>query len=90
MHLNNSSCKLLNLQLVLLFLYIQHLLFTQAHPGCIKNLTDKCNFGHLFSIMLPPYCVSIPRTDVPLETILGFQLKKNTALGARKFKRYIV
>lgn len=26
--------------------------------------------------MLPPYCVSIPRTDVPLETILGFQLKK--------------
>lgn len=29
--------------------------------------------------MLPPYCVSIPRTDVPLETILGFQLRKNLA-----------
>ena len=42
----------------------------------MKNLPEECNFGHLQSIMLPPYCVSIPRTDVPLETILGFQLKK--------------
>ena len=23
--------------------------------------------------MLPPYCVSIPRTDVPMETIIGAQ-----------------
>lgn len=47
-----------------------------AHPGCYKNLPIECNFGFLQSIMLPPYCVSIPRTDVPLETILGFQLKR--------------
>lgn len=47
-----------------------------AHPGCYKNLPIECNFGTLQSIMLPPYCVSIPRTDVPLETILGFQLKR--------------
>lgn len=47
-----------------------------AHPGCYKNLPIECNFGILQSIMLPPYCVSIPRTDVPLETILGFQLKR--------------
>lgn len=47
-----------------------------AHPACVKNLNPDCNFGCLQSIMLPPYCVSIPRTDVPLETILGFQLKR--------------
>ncbi|KAI1290308.1 Diacylglycerol kinase theta [Halotydeus destructor] len=47
-----------------------------AHPICVKNLSSDCSFGILQSIMLPPYCVSIPRTDVPLETILGFQLKK--------------
>lgn len=57
-----------------------------AHPACVKNLQAECNFGHLQSIMLPPYCVSIPRTDVPLETILGFQLKKKgDAATTREF-----
>lgn len=58
----------------------------QAHPGCVKNLAEECNFGHLQSIMLPPYCVSIPRTDVPLETILGFQLKRKDVSSTRKFE----
>lgn len=29
--------------------------------------------------MLPPFCVSIPRTDVPLETIIGVQIRKKEA-----------
>ncbi|RWS29494.1 diacylglycerol kinase theta-like protein [Leptotrombidium deliense] len=49
-----------------------------AHASCYKNLTPECNFGVVQSIMLPPFCVSIPRTDVPLETIIGVQNKKKT------------
>ncbi|UYV61514.1 DGKQ [Cordylochernes scorpioides] len=44
---------------------------TTAHPLCHRALRPDCTFGCLGSIMLPPASVSIPRTDVPLETILG-------------------
>jgi hypothetical protein len=37
--------------------------------------------------MLPPYCVSIPRTDVPLETIMGVQSKKNKDQVNRKLRK---
>ncbi|GBM10457.1 hypothetical protein AVEN_263366-1 [Araneus ventricosus] len=46
----------------------------------IKSLTNECNFGCLESIMLPPSSVSIPRTDVPLETIIGVEIKKRDVL----------
>lgn len=42
-----------------------------VHASCLKNTPKECNLGCLQSIMLPPYCVSIPRTDVPMETIIG-------------------
>lgn len=42
-----------------------------AHATCYKLVPSECNFGVLESIMLPPAAVSIPRTDVPLETIIG-------------------
>lgn len=45
-------------------------------------------FGVVQSIMLPPYCVSIPRTDVPLETIMGVQSKKNKDQVNRKLRKY--
>ncbi|GIX91879.1 hypothetical protein CDAR_511782 [Caerostris darwini] len=51
-----------------------------AHPICYKNLQMECNFGCLESIMLPPSSVSIPRTDVPLETIIGVEIKKRDVL----------
>ncbi|CAL1279215.1 unnamed protein product [Larinioides sclopetarius] len=51
-----------------------------AHPLCSKSLTNECNFGCLESIMLPPSSVSIPRTDVPLETIIGVEIKKRDVL----------
>lgn len=44
-----------------------------AHASCLRNVPSDCDFGSLKSIILPPYCVSIPRTDVPLETIIGVQ-----------------
>ncbi|RWS13942.1 diacylglycerol kinase theta-like protein [Dinothrombium tinctorium] len=53
-----------------------------AHAICYKNLSPECNFGVVQSIMLPPYCVSIPRTDVPLETIIGVQNKRKTESGS--------
>lgn len=43
------------------------------HTVCVKQAPRECNLGCLQSIMLPPSCVSIPRTDVPMETIIGVQ-----------------
>lgn len=59
----------------------------QAHAICYKQLNPECNFGLVQSIMLPPYCVSIPRTDVPLETIIGVQNRKKGDNVARKFSK---
>ncbi|XP_022245665.1 diacylglycerol kinase theta-like, partial [Limulus polyphemus] len=52
-----------------------------AHATCYKNLPVECNFGCLASIMLPPSCVSIPRTYVPLETIMGVQTKRRETMS---------
>lgn len=65
--------------------------FPQAHPICYKNLQLECSFGCLESIMLPPSSVSIPRTDVPLETIIGVEIKKRDVLKIciSKFQYYL-
>lgn len=47
------------------------------HASCLKNAPRECNLGSLQSIMLPPCCVSIPRTDVPMETIICVQNRIN-------------
>nr|XP_027205590.1 diacylglycerol kinase theta-like [Dermatophagoides pteronyssinus] len=49
-----------------------------AHAACYRHLSIECNFSWLQSIMLPPFAVSIPRTDVPLETIIGVKSKKES------------
>jgi diacylglycerol kinase (ATP) len=54
-----------------------------AHAVCYRNLSSECNFGWLQSIMLPPFCISIPRTDVPLETIIGVQNRKKETNSPR-------
>lgn len=42
-----------------------------SHASCTGNISRECNLGSLKSIILPPYCVSVTRTDLPMETILG-------------------
>ncbi|XP_022709842.1 diacylglycerol kinase theta-like isoform X2 [Varroa jacobsoni] len=54
-----------------------------AHATCYKLVPSECNFGVLESIMLPPAAVSIPRTDVPLETIIGMEMKGREQTMAR-------
>ncbi|VVC94319.1 unnamed protein product, partial [Leptidea sinapis] len=38
---------------------------------CMK----ECNFGNLQPIFLPPSAVSIPRTEVPMEAIIGVHVR---------------
>ncbi|CAN8017732.1 unnamed protein product [Ixodes persulcatus] len=52
-----------------------------AHATCYRSLIQECNFGCLESIMLPPAAVSIPRTDVPLETIIGVEMRRRETLA---------
>lgn len=66
---------------LLIFMHINLALYFKAHAICYKNLVIECNFGCLESIMLPPSSVSIPRTDVPLETIIGVEIKKRDAVA---------
>ncbi|KAK7489220.1 hypothetical protein BaRGS_00019598 [Batillaria attramentaria] len=46
-----------------------------AHATCYKSLPVECKFGSLREIMLPPSCLTIPRMDVPMETIMGINRK---------------
>ncbi|XP_032595919.1 diacylglycerol kinase theta isoform X7 [Drosophila grimshawi] len=51
-----------------------------THAGCRMYLPTECNFGILQPIYLPPHSVSIPRTEVPIEAIIGVQVKSKTSL----------
>ncbi|XP_023175853.2 diacylglycerol kinase theta isoform X2 [Drosophila hydei] len=51
-----------------------------THAGCRMYLSTECNFGILQPIYLPPHSVSIPRTEVPIEAIIGVQVKSKTSL----------
>ncbi|XP_017469905.1 PREDICTED: diacylglycerol kinase theta isoform X2 [Rhagoletis zephyria] len=51
-----------------------------THGGCRMYLSTECNFGVLQPIYLSPHSVSIPRTEVPIEAIIGVQVKSKTAL----------
>lgn len=46
-----------------------------AHSACRGYVTNECTFGILQPIYLPPHAVSIPRTEVPMEAIIGVQAK---------------
>ncbi|GLG94752.1 Diacylglycerol kinase eta [Gryllus bimaculatus] len=45
-----------------------------SHAVCHKQISGECTFGNLEPIYLPPHAVSIPRTEVPMETIIGVGL----------------
>lgn len=52
-----------------------------THGGCRDYISPECTFGALQAIYLPPHAVSIPRTEVPMEAIIGVQSKiKSTTL----------
>ncbi|XP_045485156.1 diacylglycerol kinase theta isoform X2 [Pieris rapae] len=46
-----------------------------CHAGCRALITEECNFGTLQPIFLPPSAVSIPRTEVPMEAIIGVHVR---------------
>ena len=52
----------------MLFLWF---VYFQAHPGCYRLLPPECNFGSLREIMLPPSCLTMPRMDLSVETMMG-------------------
>ncbi|XP_028173215.1 diacylglycerol kinase theta isoform X6 [Ostrinia furnacalis] len=46
-----------------------------CHAGCRALIPEECNFGMLQPIFLPPSAVSIPRTEVPMEAIIGVHVR---------------
>ncbi|CAH8478417.1 unnamed protein product [Schistosoma rodhaini] len=42
-----------------------------SHAGCIEKVEDECDFGPLRDIMLPSFCVSLPRMNIPIEHVIG-------------------
>lgn len=56
-----------------------------SHGGCRHFVTQECTFGILQPIYLPPHAVSIPRTEVPMEAIIGVQVKTKGAPMTREY-----
>ncbi|CCD63966.1 Diacylglycerol kinase [Caenorhabditis elegans] len=42
-----------------------------AHAVCYRQMDKECDFGVLRKIMLPPMCLTIPRTELPMEQLLN-------------------
>uniref|UniRef100_A0A914ZLA0 Diacylglycerol kinase n=2 Tax=Parascaris TaxID=6254 RepID=A0A914ZLA0_PARUN len=42
-----------------------------AHAICYRQMSPECDFGSLRKIMLPPNCLTIPRTELPMEQLLN-------------------
>ncbi|XP_028050360.1 diacylglycerol kinase theta isoform X9 [Monomorium pharaonis] len=53
------------------------------HAYCYKNIPQECTFGNLEPIYLPPHAVSIPRSDVPMEAIIGVEVRRKEVLAPR-------
>ncbi|GAB1861001.1 Diacylglycerol kinase [Camponotus japonicus] len=54
-----------------------------SHAYCYKNIPQECTFGNLEPIYLPPHAVSIPRTEVPMEAIIGVQVRRKEVATPR-------
>lgn len=54
-----------------------------SHFPCQKSIPEECNFGQFQPIYLPPHAVSIPRTEVPMEAIIGVQVRRRDTLSSR-------
>lgn len=58
----------------------------QAHSVCSKDVPAECTFGLLEPIYLPPHAISIPRTEVPMEAIIGVQVRRREVLARESFE----
>ncbi|CAH1101865.1 unnamed protein product, partial [Psylliodes chrysocephalus] len=54
-----------------------------CHAACHTSINNECTFGILEPIYLPPHAVSIPRTEVPMEAIIGVQVRRKDTLSPR-------
>ncbi|KAF5277357.1 hypothetical protein FQA39_LY06170 [Lamprigera yunnana] len=52
-----------------------------CHASCHMNVPPECTFGILEPIYLPPHSISIPRTEVPMEAIIGVQVRRKETLS---------
>ncbi|KAJ8932285.1 hypothetical protein NQ314_014777 [Rhamnusium bicolor] len=52
-----------------------------CHAACHVSINSECTFGMLEPIYLPPHAVSIPRTEVPMEAIIGVQVRRKDTLS---------
>ncbi|XP_037820270.1 uncharacterized protein LOC119609521 isoform X1 [Lucilia sericata] len=56
-----------------------------THAGCRMYLPTECTFGCLQPIYLPPHCVSIPRTEVPIKEIMGVRKTESESNLVREY-----
>nr|CAD7400535.1 unnamed protein product [Timema poppensis] len=66
-----------------------------SHAICYRQVPGDCTFGNLEPIYLPPHAVSIPRTEVPMEAIIGVQVRRKETMSlchpvTIKFNSYLV
>ncbi|XP_018331439.1 diacylglycerol kinase theta isoform X3 [Agrilus planipennis] len=59
-----------------------------CHAACLSHVSPECTFGILEPIYLPPHAVSIPRTEVPMEAIIGVQIRRKDTLSREYFCLY--
>lgn len=60
--------------------------YSQSHPACKQYIPTECSFGALEPIFLPPHAVSVPRTEVPIEAIIGIkQPERKESSSTRKY-----
>uniref|UniRef100_A0AC35TX59 Diacylglycerol kinase (ATP) n=1 Tax=Rhabditophanes sp. KR3021 TaxID=114890 RepID=A0AC35TX59_9BILA len=50
-----------------------------AHATCYRMMKSECDFGPLKKIMLPPNCLTIPRTELPMEQLLNIHSSETVA-----------
>ncbi|CAB0040251.1 unnamed protein product [Trichogramma brassicae] len=60
-----------------------------SHASCYRDIPAECTFGMLEPIYLPPHGVSIPRTEVPMEAIIGVQVRRKEVLAPGNSDEYI-
>lgn len=49
----------------------------KAHAVCYRQMPPECDFGVLRKIMLPPFAVTIPRNELPMEQLLSINVNQN-------------
>lgn len=61
----------------------------QCHAGCKKSISEECNFGLLEKIYLPPHAVSVPRTEMPIESLIGVQMSRKDTMSRKYFILFV-